>query len=290
MSAMASPLLSPSALVALTRYAVGQVVTTAATVATVPVRMMSLLGQAELLTTRITMIADSAETLVERLAALAADADQAVRDTRAIVAAAAVTLRETEVIAATAGRVVAEAEAVAGTAGRLVQEADLVAGAAGRVVHEAESVATEAARVVGGAAAATDAAVALVADAGGITGGASAVVVRAGSIAAEAQDLLDGYSDTLRKAAPLAARFVGELSSEEVTAAIKMVDALPALRAHLVDDVMPLLRKLDQVGPDVHSLLEVTEDLRLAIAGLPGLKMLRRRGEERIEEDAANGR
>lgn len=259
---MASPLLSPSALVHLTRYAVGQVVETAAAVATVPVRMMGLLGQAELLATRITLIAESAETLVERLATLAADADRTIQETRAIVAIAAVTMRDVEV----------------------------VAGTAGRVVRDAESVATEAARVVGSAAATTDAAAALVTDAGGITGGASAVVVRAGSIAAEAQDLLEGYSDTLRKAAPLAARFVGELSSEEVTAAIKMVDALPALRAHLVEDVMPLLRKLDQVGPDVHSLLEVTEDLRLAIAGLPGLKMLRRRGEERIEEDAANGR
>ncbi|MEV6488059.1 hypothetical protein AB0M20_05365 [Actinoplanes sp. NPDC051633] len=56
-----------------------------------------------------------------------------------------------------------------------------------------------------------------------------------------------------------------------------------------MDDVMPLLGKLDQVGPDLHKLLEVTEDLRLAIAGLPGLKMLRRRGEERVEEEAANG-
>ena len=99
-----------------------------------------------------------------------------------------------------------------------------------------------------------------------------------------------GYAETLRKGAPLAARFVDELSPEEVTAAIRMVDELPRLREHLVEDVMPLLGKLDQVGPDLHKLLEVTEDLRLAIAGLPGLKMLRRRGEERVEEESFNGR
>jgi hypothetical protein len=64
-----------------------------------------------------------------------------------------------------------------------------------------------------------------------------------------------------------------------------MVDELPRLREHLSSDVMPLLGKLDKVGPDLHQLLEVTQDLHLAIAGLPGLKMLRRRGEERIEED-----
>jgi hypothetical protein len=72
-----------------------------------------------------------------------------------------------------------------------------------------------------------------------------------------------------------------------------MVDELPKLREHLVDDILPLLSKLDQVGPDLHNLLEVTRDLHLAIAGLPGLKLLRRRGEERVaeeEESATNGR
>ncbi len=248
MTFMPNPLLSPSALVELTRYAVGQVVGVVATAATVPVRVMGLLGQAELLVSRITLIADDAETLVERLAALAGDADEAIRETKPIMAAAALAVRE------------------------------------------AEAVAAAAASVVGSAAAATDAATTLVGDAAGLTGAAGAVVVSAGSTAAEAQELLDGYSDTLRKAAPLAARFVGELTPEEITAAIKMVDALPELREHLVRDVMPLLGKLDQVGPDLHSLLEVTQDLHLAIAGLPGLKMLRRRGEEKIEEESANGR
>ncbi len=231
---MASPLISPSALVELTRYAVGQVVGTAATVATVPVRVMGLLGQAELLAGRITMIAENAEALVRRIGMIAAEAEETVRETKMVVAAAALTVRE----------------------------AGVVAGTAARVVQEAESVAT----------------------------GAATVVVAAGATAAEAQGLLDGYSETLRKAAPMAARFVDELSPEEIAAAIKMVDALPELREHLVRDVMPLLGKLDQVGPDLHSLLEVTQDLHLAIAGLPGLKMLRRRGEEKIEEESANGR
>ena len=34
---------------------------------------------------------------------------------------------------------------------------------------------------------------------------------------------------------------------------------------------MPILATLDRVGPDIHDLLEVTRDLRLAIAGIPGL-------------------
>ena len=235
---MALPLPSPSNLIELGRFAVGQVVETAAAAATVPVRAMALLGQAELLVSRITVIADNAEALIER-------------------------------------------------AGVIVTEAALATAAATRIVEEAATVTAAAAGIVGEAAATTDAANAVVADAVVITGAASAVVGRAEATTADVTELLDGYAPTLRQAAPLAARFVSELTPEEVTAAIRMVDELPRLRAHLVDDVMPLLGKLDQVGPDIHALLGATQDLHLAITGLPGLKRLRRRGEEKVAEEAA---
>ena len=231
---MALSIPSPFALARLARGAVGQVVETAAAVATVPVRVMSLLGQAELLAGRVTVLADEAERLIGRVA-------------------------------------------------QVVGEAERTAAGAGRVLSEAESVALGAGRVVGSAAATTDAATAIITDAAATTGAASAAVLRVAKATGEAEELLNAYGDTLRKAAPLAAQFVSELSADEVRAAIKMVDALPALRHHLTDDVMPLLGKLDQMGPDLHKLLEVTEDLHLAIAGLPGLKMLRRRGEERTD-------
>jgi hypothetical protein len=231
MGAMALPLPSPSALLDLGRYAAGQMLESAAALATVPVRVMGVLGQTELLVSRITVIAEQAEALVQRMALVAAEAEATVVDARAVAA--------------------------------------------------------EAARVVAGAAATTDAANVIVTDAATITGAASAVVGRVEAATAEATELLDGYAPTLRGAAPLAARFVAELSPEEVTAAIRMIDELPKLREHLVDDVMPLLGKLDQVGPDLHKLLEVTEDLHLAIAGLPGLKMLRRRGEERVADESS---
>ena len=222
MVVMALPIPSPTAVLDLGRYAVGQVVETAASLATVPVRVMSLLGQTELLVSRITLLADEAERLIQRVTAVVGEADQ---------------------VAKLAAGVVAEADAVAVGAARTVAGATSVADAAGVVVSQA------------------------------------------GTTSAQAADILAGYDSTLRKAAPLAARFVNELTPEEVTAAIRMVDELPRLRAHLSGDVMPLLSKLDQVGPDLHALLEVTRDLHLAIAGLPGLKKLRRRGEERLAED-----
>jgi hypothetical protein len=242
MGAMAFPLPSPSAVFELGRYAAGQLLESAAALATVPVRVIGVLGQAELLVTRITLIAEQAESLVQRVASVAADAEATILQTRAV--------------AAEAARVVTDAAAITGAASAVVTDATVITGAANEVV----------------------------ADAAAITGAASAVVGQAGAAAAEAGALLDGYAPMLRDASPLAARFVAELSPDEVTAAIRMVDELPKLREHLVDDVMPLLGKLDQVGPDLHKLLEVTEDLHLAIAGLPGLKLLRRRGEERTAE------
>ncbi|MEU8233706.1 hypothetical protein AB0C12_29325 [Actinoplanes sp. NPDC048967] len=240
---------SPVALVQLTRYAVGQVVETAASAATIPFRLLGLLGQTELLVSRMTLLAERAEDLIGRVDGVVGDIEQTLRDTKVIMAAAAL------------------------------------------AVDEATAVAARAALVVDGAGAAVTGASALVSDAGRITDAASGVVQQASATSVEARTLLDGYAPALRQAAPLAVRFIEELTPEEVTAAIRMIDELPRLRRHLTEDVMPLLGKLDQVGPDLHSLLEVTNDLHLAIIGLPGLKMLRRRGEERVaEDDASNGR
>jgi ABC-type transporter Mla subunit MlaD len=188
-------------------------------------------------------------------------------------------------VAATAAFTVQEAATITTGAARLMDEAGAVTTGAARLVDEAGAVTAGAVRVLDGAGRATGAAEVLLADVTAATGAATAVVTQAEAAAAEAARLLAGYAPTLDKAAPLAARFVNDLTPDEVTSAIKMVDELPRLREHLVNDVMPLLGKLDQVGPDLHNLLAVTQDLHLAIVGLPGLKMLRRRGEERVAED-----
>jgi hypothetical protein len=251
------PSFKPSSLIDLARAAVGQVVETAAAVATIPVRAVSLLGQAELLVTRITVLADEAAGLIDRVGGILTEAQETSAAANRAVSAA-------EMITADASRIVGAAEVITSGAGLLVEQASGITEGAGELVAGAAGVLT-------GAAGATDA--------------ATAVVARAEAATAEVIQMLDVYAPILRKAGPLAANFVEELSPEEVTSAIRMVDELPRLREHLIDDVMPLLGKLDQVGPDLHSLLEVTRDLHLAIAGLPGLKLLRRRGEERVAEE-----
>jgi methyl-accepting chemotaxis protein len=75
--------------------------------------------------------------------------------------------------------------------------------------------------------------------------------------------------------------FVEEFSAHEVQAAIRLVDELPRLSAHLNDDVLPILTTLNRVGPDIHELLDVAKDVRQAILGIPGFEFLRRRGEDK---------
>ncbi|MEH1016564.1 hypothetical protein V6U90_26115 [Micromonospora sp. CPCC 206060] len=169
------------------------------------------------------------------------------------------TLDRTDRVVTAAETLVDDAERVTGAAGTVIAGAERVTGAAGTVVAGAETVATRAA----------------------------ATVTRAETVAGTADELLAAYAGTLHRAAPMASRFVEELSHEEVTAAIRLVDELPKLKQHLTSDILPILATLDRVGPDLHDLLDVTRDLKLAVAGIPGLGMLRRRGENRLGEDAA---
>ncbi len=94
------------------------------------------------------------------------------------------------------------------------------------------------------------------------------------------------YEPIAKKAQPLAKRFVEELSPHEIEAAIKLVDELPVLTEQLISDILPILATLDRVGPEVHQLLEVTNDVRQAILGIPGFGFMRRSGEKKEIENA----
>jgi hypothetical protein len=114
---------------------------------------------------------------------------------------------------------------------------------------------------------------------------AEAVIASAEATTTGVQRLVEEYVPLAERAASLAHRFVDELSEQEVHAAIKLIDHLPAVTEHMEQDIMPILATLDRVGPDVHELLNVTRDLRQAIVGVPGFAFFRRRGEDREDDD-----
>ena len=117
-----------------------------------------------------------------------------------------------------------------------------------------------------------------------ITGAADAVLETVGATGAGAQALLEVFQPMTERGAPLLQHFLDEFSVDELHALIRLIDHVPQFTEHMEADIMPVLAKLDQVGPDVHELLDVLKDVRLAIEGLPGFSLFRRRGAERENE------
>lgn len=154
-----------------------------------------------------------------------------------------------------------------------------------RVVRRCDVVAEAAAKAVDDAGRITSTADAVVGEANEVCGRATGTVDKAQRMADVADSLLEAYAPAARRAAPMAERFVEELSAKEVEAAIRLVDELPVLTEHVLSDVLPILRTLDRVGPEIHELLEVTHDVRRAIVGIPGFQFFRRRGEERVSDE-----
>ncbi|MEU8129211.1 hypothetical protein AB0B68_18505 [Micromonospora sp. NPDC049049] len=201
-------------------------------------------------------VLDGVEQLLARINGVVDRIETTLDRTDQVLTDAEGAVREVAVISAAATTAIDTATEVATAAAAVVAEADRVSRVAGTVVAEADRVANR----------------------------ASATVGTATEAAATAAELLAAYEPALRRAAPMAERFVGELSHEEITAAIHLIDELPKLREHLTADILPILATLDRVGPDLHDLLDVTRDLKLAVAGIPGLGMLRRRGEKLADE------
>lgn len=141
----------------------------------------------------------------------------------------------------------------------LVQRISLVVDEAARIVHET-------APVVDGAAA--------------VSAKANTVVESAATATATAEQLLELYQPLAVRAAPLATRFVDELSEDEIRAAITLVDQLPELTDRMTA-LMPILTTLDTVSPEIHELLGVAKDVRQAVTGVPGFNYFRKRGEDK---------
>lgn len=142
-----------------------------------------------------------------------------------------------------------------------------------RVVDRADQVVVRADEATARTHAILDTAEIVTRDAGRTVDGATGVLDRV-------DHSLSSWEPTLRKLAPQAKRFADGLDETEVTAAITLIDRMPVVLDHLETDVLPMLQTLDRVGPDLHDVLEVVQDLRRVITGLPGIGLLRKRGEE----------
>jgi hypothetical protein len=184
------------------------------------------------------------------------------------------------------GGAAAAAEAVETAIGLVPRAADamsrveaLLDRAEGVVAH-AEAVVDEAAESNAKVRATVDAVGIVTRDAGRRVDGAGGLVDRMDT-------LLGTWEPVGRKLAPQASRFADSVSDHEVDSAITLIDRMPVVLEHLDTDLLPVLRTLDRVGPDLHELLEVAEDLRRVVTGLPGVGLLRGRSDSEPPADDA---
>lgn len=84
---------------------------------------------------------------------------------------------------------------------------------------------------------------------------------------------------------PTIERLAETTAPGEVDALVALVDQLPLLAAKLETDVIPVLDTLTTVAPDLHDLLDVSRELNLMMAKLPGMGRIKRRVDEQQEQE-----
>lgn len=107
---------------------------------------------------------------------------------------------------------------------------------------------------------------------------AAEAVTRSEQTLARTDALLAAVEEVAPDALPIIRSVVEQIDPNEVRAINGLIDRLPGM-----------LDQLDQVAPDVHSILESVTDLTQATKGLPGVGALIRRGERKAEEAEESG-
>lgn len=152
------------------------------------------------------------------------------------------------------------------------------------MLDDTETLLARVTAVVGKIEMTVDRADALIASVGTTDLAAARVLSSVESTTSRGEALLDLYEGPARQLAPAVRIFADALDPDEVSAMVGLVDRLPVLLKHLDEDVLPILTTLDRVAPDLHQLLEIAQDLQVALGGLPGMGWLRKRAEKEDEE------
>jgi ABC-type transporter Mla subunit MlaD len=98
-----------------------------------------------------------------------------------------------------------------------------------------------------------------------------------GTTATRLVEHLNRLQPSLDALEPTLARFAETTDPREVDALVSLIDRLPLLAEQVERDVVPIMRTLTSVSPDLHELLEVSRELNEMLARLPGMHRLRRR-------------
>ncbi len=133
-----------------------------------------------------------------------------------------------------------------------------------------------------------------------LVAGAEKLIDRAGALIARVETLVDGVErtaaragrlvdsldPTLTKLQPILQTLADTTSPVEVQAAVTAIDLLPEIVGRLSEDIMPILKTMDTVSPDLSELLLISRELNEMLGAIPGLGRAKRKfAEEREEQE-----
>jgi ABC-type transporter Mla subunit MlaD len=107
--------------------------------------------------------------------------------------------------------------------------------------------------------------------------GADALVASAAAAEARLVELMDRLEPSLTALQPTLDRLAETTDPREIDALVSIVDRLPALAEQIERDVVPVMRTLSTVSPDLHDLLDTSRELNEMLARLPGMGRIKRR-------------
>jgi ABC-type transporter Mla subunit MlaD len=153
------------------------------------------------------------------------------------------------------------------------------------LLQAAERVVADIGDLVAGIDETLGAADAVIARAAAATTSADALLLAAAAAEARLADLLDRLDPSLTALQPTLARLAETTDPREVDALVSLIDRLPVLAEQVERDVVPVMRTLSSVSPDLHDLLDVSRELNEMLAKLPGMRRIRKR----VDEEQAGG-
>ena len=118
---------------------------------------------------------------------------------------------------------------------------------------------------------------------------AAAVVSRTEETRARAAALIGALEPSLTTLQPTLERLAETTHPREVDALVGLIDHLPQLADQVERDLLPVMRTLGTVAPDLHDLLDVSRELNGMLGKLPGMGRIKRRVDEQQDLDDETG-
>jgi hypothetical protein len=113
---------------------------------------------------------------------------------------------------------------------------------------------------------------------------AEEIATQVESTEVRADQLVTAMEPAVGRLLPLLERVAGTVGPREVSAAVALLDTLPRLTARFEQDVLPNRSEMSTMAPDIHDLLEASRQLNELFGGLPGMGRVKRKVEERAED------